>query len=81
MELITFYYILAILGAIALAFLIVVLWKVIMTLTKVNLLLDEAQATVEHVQTFVAKPMKMVLQVVDQFQGILCFFGNKRKKD
>ena len=79
MQLITLYYILGTLGAIALAFLIVVLWKLILTLGKVNLLLDEAQATVEHVQTFVAKPVKIALQVVDQFQSILGFFGKKNK--
>lgn len=77
----TIYYILAVLAGVILILFIVILCRVISMLSKVDNMLQEAQNTIESVQSFVAKPMKVVLQVAEQFSHIMGFFAQRGSKD
>lgn len=76
----TIYYTLAVLGGIALLLLIVILVRVISMLGKVDGMLTDAQEAIESVHNFVAKPMQIVLQVVEQITSIVGFFSQKNSR-
>jgi uncharacterized protein YoxC len=71
---------LALLAGVILILFIVILCRVISMLSKVDNMLQEAQNTIESVQSFVAKPMKVVLQLAEQFSNIMGFFAQEAVK-
>lgn len=73
-------YVLYVLGGVMLVLICIALVYVISILQKANKLVDKVETTVENVQNFVAKPIKIALQIAEQFHHVLDLVQSKSQK-
>ncbi|OGC82344.1 MAG: hypothetical protein A2V81_02320 [Candidatus Abawacabacteria bacterium RBG_16_42_10] len=70
-------YMINVLIGVMLVLVIVALVYIISILHKANKLVDKVETTVENVQNFVAKPIKIALQIAEQFHHVLDLVQSK----
>ncbi|MBI4836528.1 MAG: hypothetical protein HY817_04690 [Candidatus Abawacabacteria bacterium] len=76
----TINYILTVLGGVLLVLLGIILVQIIQLLKKANKMATKAENAVENVEYFVAKPMKIAMQVAEQVHHIVNMLQHKGSK-
>lgn len=76
----TIQYILTVLGGVIMVLVIVILGQLISILKKANNVAGKVETTVENVENFVAKPVKIGMQIAEQIQYFVSSFQQKASK-
>lgn len=70
-------YMINVLIGVVLVLIIIAMVYIISILHKTNKLVDKVDTTIENVQNFVAKPLKIALQIAEQFHHVLNLVQSK----
>ena len=76
----TIQYILTVLGGVILVLIIIILCQFISIMKKANNMAGKVETTVENVEHFVAKPVKIGMQIAEQIQHFVTAFQQKTSK-